>query len=316
MFGTGEAHLLRKGDGDPSLAAKVQPCRRQAHQTDEGQGQQQREKIAHGQGEMGVEKQVLRVAHRGGHAAQIGGHRLKGNNRNKQIPAAHHLQHQNGEGDESDEGHIVGHQHGAEEGQQDQGERNEPYRPLSRQQPLGQHQKQSALLKPRHHGHQTKQQTQYPQVDIVHIGGGGGTKKAETRAHTKEMDSTGSRRINCHREWVDVIPRASQMFLPHNTTYACNRAGKCPRTAGVRGQRKVYFTYWMPEPCWASTSPYRALGPLVGGLGSQGVLGGDLPGGIVPAHEVHDVPALRGAARCSSPVRCHQADGCCPGTSW
>ena len=113
MCPLGEGHLQH-----PVPAGHSAHCH--GGQGEQDMGEEGEEEVLGGQGEPGAQKQVLRVAHRGGHAAKVGGHSLEHHHGNYPLLTAGKLQNEQGEGDKGDEGHIIGDEHGGEEGEEHQ----------------------------------------------------------------------------------------------------------------------------------------------------------------------------------------------------
>ena len=113
-----------------------------------------------------IEEEVLRVADRGGHAAQIGSYGLKDDNPDQMPLPPDEGENQYGERDKGNKGYIVCDKHGAEKGKEHQRQREQPHPPPPGQQPLGQNVKEPAALKSGHDSHQAEEQDEDPQVDI------------------------------------------------------------------------------------------------------------------------------------------------------
>ena len=167
-----DGSLLREGDMDGAFAAAEKADRRQQHQAHQDDGQQQREELAQAQLVFGIEEEVLGIAHGGGHAAKVGGDGLQADHRDQQLPPVDHLQHKNCKGDKGDEGHVIRHQHGAEERQHDQKPGDSPHRPLPGQQLLGQDLEDAHILETGYHGHQAEEEAQNPEIDVTEVGRG------------------------------------------------------------------------------------------------------------------------------------------------
>ena len=91
-------------------------------QTDAGQchiGQHQPAQRPEAHARLGVEVQVLGIAHGGQHAAQVGRQRLQDDQRNQQPPLACHGQHDGGKRHKGDQGNVIGDDHAEDEGQKD-----------------------------------------------------------------------------------------------------------------------------------------------------------------------------------------------------
>ena len=140
------------------IAAGAQRGGGQPRQTHQGQGQQGRKEISHWDLKSGAEKQILRIAHRHGHAAQVGRHGLEDNEIDALPGPTDQPQHQDSKRHKRDERDIVGDEHGAEKGQQHQNQSQQAEALASRQQPLGQNGEHAAVLRPGHHQHQAEQQ--------------------------------------------------------------------------------------------------------------------------------------------------------------
>ena len=78
------------------------------------------EKFAHAHTGDGIQEQILGVAHRRQHTAQVGGNGLHDDEGDHFFSEICPLQQHDGEGHEGDEGHIIGDEHGGEEAQHDQ----------------------------------------------------------------------------------------------------------------------------------------------------------------------------------------------------
>ena len=165
---TANGGLFRKGDPDP-LRLDTQGRNDQPHQANQGEGHHGGKELTGGQLIVGIDIQILRVAYRSSHAAQIGGNGLEHHNINQPLRSANQSKHQHRKGHKCNEGHIVGHQHGHKEGQQHQCQGHKPHSPFAGQQPLSQHREHAALLQASHHRHQTEQQAQHPPVNIIEI---------------------------------------------------------------------------------------------------------------------------------------------------
>ena len=111
----------RLGEADADrLAAAHQGPGGQGQQAHRRIGQQGGEEVPGRQVEVPAQEQVLGIAHGSGHAAQVGGRGLQ-DHRGQDSPALPgQLQDLEGEGDEGDQGHVVGDEHGGEKGQQHQ----------------------------------------------------------------------------------------------------------------------------------------------------------------------------------------------------
>ena len=127
------------------------------------------EKFLHAHAGNGIEKEVLGVAHRGQHAAQIGGDGLQHDNGDHLFPEVRPLQQQDGEGDEGDEGHIVGDEHGGKEAQHDQGGGKLPHFSGPGQKEVCHAVKNPQLLEAAHDRHQAEQEHQHPHIAIFQI---------------------------------------------------------------------------------------------------------------------------------------------------
>ena len=153
-----------------AFAAEIKAGRRQHHEAHRHNGQKQRQEFSHGELELGIEEEVLRIAHGGCHAAEVGGDGLQAHHRDDEIAAIHHFQHQHGKGHKGDERHVVGHQHGGEKRQDHQNQRNAPDRQLAGEELLRQHQEYACLLEPCHHCHEAEEEAKYSQVDVREVG--------------------------------------------------------------------------------------------------------------------------------------------------
>ena len=132
--------------------------RGQAGQTDPRQGQHHREKIPGRESIGPVKVEVLGIAHRRGHAAQVCGNGLQHQQRHRRGPAVHLVQKQQRKGCKGDKSDVIGHGHGAEKGQQHQDHCQGPGSGPPGQQMAGQPPERPAGLEARHHRHQAQQQ--------------------------------------------------------------------------------------------------------------------------------------------------------------
>ena len=132
--------------------------------------------LAEAQVEVGVQVEVLRVAHGGEHAAQVGGQGLENGHRDEQALLPGHAQHHHGEGDEGDQGDVVGDDHAEKEGQKDQHQHHLPGGNGAPEQVVPQKQEQPRLLTQADHRHQAEEEGQGVPVDIAQIGRVGGDK--------------------------------------------------------------------------------------------------------------------------------------------
>lgn len=111
---TEERHALAVGDlfgfGKADLQGAAFAAQRQssdADQTDQCKGQNHAEELTSGQFIAGIEEQVLWVADRCDHTAEICRDRLQDDDRDEQRALSDQTEHQNGEGDEGDECDVV-----------------------------------------------------------------------------------------------------------------------------------------------------------------------------------------------------------------
>ena len=163
----------------------------QAYQSDSCQGQHRQKEISRRQLVGSVEVQILGIAHRSGHTAQVGGDGLQHQHRHYRLAAAQLLKKKQCERHKGDQRHVVGHRHGDEEGQQHQNDPQGPGSRLPPQQLLRQPLECPAGLDPRHHRHQAQQQAQHPQIDITDV--------FPVRRHKDHGDQSTYRRHAQHR---------------------------------------------------------------------------------------------------------------------
>ena len=162
------ALVLLGGQCDPPGRGE-QTEHRQHHKACQCGGHGKGEKLARGKAVAAVEIQVLGVAHRGEHAAQIGGHRLQAHHPGQQPALAAGGQHQHRKGHKGDEGHVVGDQHGGEKAEHHQHQAQ----PLAAAAAFDQRRRHPpegpGLLHTCHHCHQTVKQGQHPAVHITQV---------------------------------------------------------------------------------------------------------------------------------------------------
>ena len=196
---------LRVHRGDLEIPGQDRQGRRgQAGQTDPRQGQHHREKVPGGEPIGSVKIEVLGIAHRRGHAAQVCGNGLQYQQRHRRGPAVQLVQKQQCKWGKGDEGNVIGHGHGAEKGQQHQDHRQGPGPGPPGQQTAGQPLERPAGLEARHHRHQAQQQAQHPQIDVVQIGG--------VRRHQDHGGQCAERRHGQHR--LPLEKRQQSHFRP------------------------------------------------------------------------------------------------------
>ena len=151
------------------FAAGPEGGSRERQQACERQREDGGEKLPRCKAVASVKEEILRIPDRRGHAAEISRQRLKHHCADQQVPPSSQAEHKDGERNEGDQRNIIGHQHRAEEGQQDQHQQQKPHLPASRKQPLGERGKKPALLHAQNHRHQAEEQTEHPQVKIAQI---------------------------------------------------------------------------------------------------------------------------------------------------
>ena len=149
-------HLRRiKTDlhGDPRDAEN---CCGQEHEAQYGQGQQDCEETACRDRKTPVQEEVLRISHRSCHAPKVRRHGLEHHDPGHMLLFTDHVQNKDCKGDKGQKCHIVGDQHGAEEGKHNQHPRELPEIILAGEQ-LPRHQdEETTLLKSGHHHHQAE----------------------------------------------------------------------------------------------------------------------------------------------------------------
>ena len=148
------------------------------------------EEHAEGQVILAVKVQVLRVADRRQHTAEVRGQGLQHQRVHERFLAPCHLsEHEQGEGNKGDQRHIVGQKHTEPEAQQHEQQRDDPHGAHLPQKELGQHAERARGPKPRHDGHQGKQKSQHPPVHIRDVRAGGRHQKARhQRQHSRHHE--------------------------------------------------------------------------------------------------------------------------------
>ena len=121
-------------------------------------------------GKVRVEIEILGIAHRGEHGAQIGRHGLQHHHPDQGPVLVGHTQHHHREGDEGQKCHVVGDEHGGNKAQQDQQNAEQPEVAHPEAEPVGQPGEEPGLAQPRHNGHEAIEQGQGTQVQIVPVG--------------------------------------------------------------------------------------------------------------------------------------------------
>jgi len=116
------------------------------------------------------EEEILRIAHRGGHAAEVGGNGLQDDDPYGMRTFLKKLQHQKGKGDKGDECHVVGDQHGGKEGEKHKRQSNSGHAAAASEKNPRQSVKNAAGFKPQYSSHETEKQAQYPKIDITNVG--------------------------------------------------------------------------------------------------------------------------------------------------
>ena len=116
--------------------------------------------------------QVLGIADRRGHTAQVGGYRLHDDDEDHVALLAGQLQNQDCKGHKGDQSHVVGHQHGGEEGQQDQFREQGAALHFAGQYLTGEPVEQTVVLQAGDYRHQAEQKRQDTKINIVEISRG------------------------------------------------------------------------------------------------------------------------------------------------
>ena len=150
------------------------PGQQQAGRQDQRQGQEpdgegDAQKLPHAQLVVGVEVQVLGVAHGGQHTAQVGRHGLQHHHPDQRLFLPRQPQHHHREGHEGQQRHVVCDEHGGEEAQQHQQQPQPPEAAGFFAQQVRQMGEEPGLPEPRHHHHQAVEQRQGAQIRIVQI---------------------------------------------------------------------------------------------------------------------------------------------------
>ena len=213
LAGCHGAFLILSRQGDPPGRGE-QAQHHQHHKACQRGRHGESEEFARGKAVTAVQIQILGVAHRGEHAAQIGRHRLQTHHPGQQPALPAGGQHQHREGHEGDEGHIVGDQHGGEEAEHHQ----HKAQPLAAAAALDQRRRHSpegpGLLHAGHHRHQAVKQSQHPAVHIAKIFLIRQNYQAEASASTAEMASTGSPFSHCIAFFTGPAPPFSAPGRP------------------------------------------------------------------------------------------------------
>lgn len=168
---------ISHGDGD-GPGRHEQHAHAQQRKAGRRKGQHGAEKIGGGQGKTIVEKKILRIANRRGHAAEIGRDGLQYDDVRSIGGSIGHVQNQDGKGDEGEQGYIIGDEHGTEKRQQHQHERQKTQCLFTAKQAQRQRLEQTAATQPGHDGHQAEKQAQHAEVEIGNIRRGGRHKKS------------------------------------------------------------------------------------------------------------------------------------------
>ena len=145
--------------------------RGQAGQTDPRQGQHHREKIPGRESIGPVKVEVLGIAHRRHHTAQIRSSRLQDNDPDAAFLVPDVPEQQQRQRHKGEQCHIIGHQHGAEKAQLDEKQSHTPHRPGTFQQVLRHLFKHADAAQSCHCEHETKQLDQYSPVAVGQIAG-------------------------------------------------------------------------------------------------------------------------------------------------
>ena len=160
---------LSGGGGD--LGQGCRPAHQQRpgeqHQREPRKGQYRPEELAQRHAVMGVEVEVLGVAHRRCHTAQVGSHRLEHHHRHNAVGEPCHAEHRSGKGHKGDERHIIGDEHGSEEAEQHQHQFQLTGSAGASENALAQPLEEADVLQSCHHQHQAEEQSQGVEVHIA-----------------------------------------------------------------------------------------------------------------------------------------------------
>lgn len=120
----------------------------QQHEARERNRQHRAEELARRHRVARVYKEVLRVAHRRRHAAEVRRDGLERDEGYQPVRPAYRVQNQHSKGHEGDERHVVRHEHGGEKRQQHKYQRDPQQAPAPGEQPLRQNGEEAAALQP------------------------------------------------------------------------------------------------------------------------------------------------------------------------
>ena len=134
-----------------------------------GEGNGDREEITGAHGISCIKVQVLGIANGRGHTAQVCSDGLKHNDGNDVLGASQISQQRQRKGNEYQQSHVIGDQHGAEEGQQHQRCTEDSAAVDPVEQLISQPLEGTNALKTGDHCHQAKQQAQNPEVDVMDV---------------------------------------------------------------------------------------------------------------------------------------------------
>ena len=169
-----EWRRLPQADGQRSVPAAEADAQQEqqgrAHCIWRGEPQKLRQRQA-GQGE---QIEILGVADGGEHTAQIGRNGHQRHSKAQPFPLTGHLQHHHAQGDEGDQGHIVGDQHTAHKAQEHQGGQQAPHSPHPGEHPGGCILEKLLLPQPLHQQHQAEQRDQGVAIDVAQVARSGG----------------------------------------------------------------------------------------------------------------------------------------------
>lgn len=165
LLGFGKADLQ-----DAAFAAQSQ--RGDADQTDQCKGQNHAEELTGRQLIARVQEQILWVADRCDHTAEVCRDRLQDDDRDEQRALTDQTEYQNGEGDEGDERDVVCDGHGGKEGQKGQEQDDGAQRVSSGEQLLREQVEHIVFLHAGHNRHQAEQQDEHAGVYVTKISRG------------------------------------------------------------------------------------------------------------------------------------------------
>lgn len=146
-----------------------------------------------------------------------------------------HVQNQDGKGDEGEQGHIIGDEHGTEKRQQHQHERQKTQCLFTAKQAQRQRLEQTTATQPGHDGHQAEKQAQHAEVEIGNIRRGGRHKKSGGRAASAAQQRTASLRIKFKmRAGERCMGYASfrEIRIHYHNIFLCGIQCRSPKFAG------------------------------------------------------------------------------------